>query len=151
MVIFLYKLIYVCIFGRAGSPLLCWLSPSCSRPATHRGSFSCCAAQARGVWASVVAACRLWTTGSVVVVHALSCSTAGGIFLDQGSNLYLSCIGRWILHHWAARHVLSGTSNENFTLSVFLSAMAIHLQVCRMIYVHLHHVKNTLDCYFSNN
>ena len=37
---------------------------------------------------SVVAACRLQSTGSVVVAHRLSCSVACGIFLDQGSNLF---------------------------------------------------------------
>ena len=35
---------------------------------------------------SVVAAHGLWRLGSVVVVHGLSCSTACGIFPDQGSN-----------------------------------------------------------------
>ena len=35
---------------------------------------------------SVVMACRLQSTGSVVVVHGLSCSVAYGIFPDQGSN-----------------------------------------------------------------
>ena len=29
---------------------------------------------------------QLWHAGSVVVAHGLSCSTACGIFLDQGSN-----------------------------------------------------------------
>ena len=35
---------------------------------------------------SVVVACELQSAGSVVVVHRLSCSTACGIFPDQGSN-----------------------------------------------------------------
>ena len=35
---------------------------------------------------SVVVACELWSTGSVVVVRRLSCSVACGIFPDQGSN-----------------------------------------------------------------
>ena len=38
--------------------------------------FSCCRAQVLGTWASVV------------VGHGLSCSTACGILLNQGSNLY---------------------------------------------------------------
>ncbi|KAJ8798263.1 hypothetical protein J1605_001388 [Eschrichtius robustus] len=38
------------------------------------------------MWASVVVACGLQSTGSVVVVHGPSCSMACGIFLDQGSN-----------------------------------------------------------------
>ena len=49
--------------------------------------------------ASVVAAPRLCSTGSIVVVHGLSCSGACRIFLDQGSNLCRSCIGRQILYH----------------------------------------------------
>ena len=36
---------------------------------------------------SVVVACGLYSTGSVVVVYGLSCSAACGIFPDQGSNL----------------------------------------------------------------
>ena len=35
----------------------------------------------------------LWSTGSIVVVHGLSCSMACGIFLDEGSDR-VSCIGR---------------------------------------------------------
>ena len=42
-----------------------------------------------GMWASVVAVPRLKSTGSIVVVHGLSCSAAYGIFVDQGLNLYL--------------------------------------------------------------
>ena len=40
----------------------------------------------------------LWSTGSVVVEHGLSCSEACGIFPDQGSN---PCLlhERWILYH----------------------------------------------------
>ena len=53
--------------------------------ASHRGGFSCCGAQAQGLWASVVAPCRLrglwfpgsrawglqelWCPGSVVVAR----------------------------------------------------------------------------------
>ena len=39
-----------------------------------------------GSRASVVVACGLYSAGSVVVVHGLSCSTACGIFPDQGLN-----------------------------------------------------------------
>ena len=41
---------------------------------------------------SVVAACGLYSAGSVVVVHRLSCSVAYGIFPDQGSN---TCLLHW--------------------------------------------------------
>ena len=44
-------------------------------------------ARALGAQASVVVARRLWSAGSVVAVHGLSCSAACGIFPDQGSNL----------------------------------------------------------------
>ena len=48
-----------------------------------------CGARASVVAApgSVVVACGLWSTGLVVVAHGLSCSTACGIFPDQGLNL----------------------------------------------------------------
>ena len=36
--------------------------------------------------ASVVVVSRLWNTGSIIVMHGLSCSAAYRIFLDQGSN-----------------------------------------------------------------
>ena len=72
------------LFVCAGSSLLCAiffsscreheLLSSCCAQASHRSHFSCCGAQALGVWASVV------------VAWGLSCSVACGIFLDQGSN-----------------------------------------------------------------
>ena len=40
----------------------------------------------QGAQASVVAAPGLYSTGSVVVIHRLNCSTACGIFLGQESN-----------------------------------------------------------------
>ena len=39
--------------------------------------------------ASLVVVHELYSTGSVVVAHELTCSSACGIFLDQGSNLKL--------------------------------------------------------------
>ena len=45
---------------------------------------------------SVVVARRLQSTGSVVVAHELSCSTACGILLDQGSNLSPALAGRFL-------------------------------------------------------
>ena len=51
---------------------------------------------------SILGACRLWSSGSLVAVHVLSCSMAGGIFPGQGSNPCL-CIGRWALYHGATR------------------------------------------------
>ena len=35
---------------------------------------------------SIIAAPGLWSTGSIVVAHGLSCPAACGIFPDQGSN-----------------------------------------------------------------
>ena len=47
-----------------------------------------------------VGACGLQSTGSVVVAHGLSCSTACGIFPDQGSN---PCLLHWQVdsYHYA--------------------------------------------------
>ena len=55
--------------------------------ASHCGGFSCCGARARGHVGSVVAAPRLQSTGVVLEAHGRTCSSACGIFPDQGSNL----------------------------------------------------------------
>lgn len=49
-------------------------------------------AQALGAQVSVVVAGRLENLGSVAVLYGLSCSTACGIFPDQGSN---PCVLYW--------------------------------------------------------
>ena len=66
---------------------------------------------------SGAAACGLWGTGSIVVSHGLSCPSARGIFLGQGSNprllhwqmnsLPLSHQGSpaQSLNHWTIREV----------------------------------------------
>ena len=58
------------------------LLPNCGVPASHCGGFFSCGAQA-----SIVAACGLSSTGSVVVARGFSYSAACGIFPDQGLNL----------------------------------------------------------------
>ena len=89
----LLTIIYLLIaFGCAGYSLLCRLSSSCSGLASRCSSFFCCRALSPAVRASGVAAPRLWGTGSVIVVHGLSCSVACGILLGQG--LYL-CLLHW--------------------------------------------------------
>ena len=50
------------------------------------GGPSCCGPQAPGAWASVVVAHGLQSAGPTAVAPGLSCSTACGIFPDQGSN-----------------------------------------------------------------
>ena len=67
---------------------LCWAGAAlpCSARASHCGGFPCRRAQALGKQALVAAARRLQSLGSIVVLHGLSCSTACGIFPDQGSN-----------------------------------------------------------------
>ena len=52
-----------------------------------------CRMQALGQVGSVAAAPGLWSTGSVIVAHGLSCSEAFEIFLDQGSNPYPALAG----------------------------------------------------------
>ena len=98
------------------------LLSSCSERASLCSGFSCCAAQAPGTRACLVAAWKLsccgvqlwgmrasvvvtWmlNTGSVVMVHRLSCSRACGIFPDQELNpCPLHCppvIGVYHLYH----------------------------------------------------
>ena len=66
----------------------------CGAWASLCGGFSCCRAPTLGAQAPAAAAPGLWSTGSVVVAHGLSRSTACEIFPDQGSNPCL-CLGRW--------------------------------------------------------
>ena len=62
------------------------LLSSCGAQASSCGAFSCCRVWALGCQTPVVVASELQSTGSVVVLHGLSCSVAHGILLDQGSN-----------------------------------------------------------------
>ena len=113
--IILFKKLFICLFicGCAGPLLLCMGFllgaasrgySSCGAQASHCGGFSCCGPRALwpvgfnscGTWAlqwgSVVAAPRLYSTGSRVVVYRLGCHAACGIFLDRGLNL---CVLHW--------------------------------------------------------
>ena len=91
--------VFFLFFGCAGSGLLQGLFSSCSVWASHCSGFCWCEAWALAAQASVLGArgltsCSSWALdiGSTAVVHRLSCSTACGIFLDQGLNL---CLLRW--------------------------------------------------------
>ena len=70
-----------------------WASPC--------GGFSCYRAQALGNVGSLIAAPRLYSTGSIVVVRRLSCSVACGIFPNQGSNL---CLQHWQVNSLPLSH-----------------------------------------------
>ena len=74
---------------------LCWLLIAVSRLFPVVESRGCCLVAMYGLLiavASLVAKHRLWTAGSVVVAYRLSCSTACGIFPDQGLKL---CTPHW--------------------------------------------------------
>ena len=83
--------IYVFVFGHAGSSWLLKRFSSCG----EQGLLSSCGVQAshgvaslfaehkiQGIWASIVVVGGLYSTGSVVVAHGLSCSTACEILPD---------------------------------------------------------------------
>ena len=61
---------------------------------------------------SVVVACRLQSSGSVIVVHGLSCSATYGIFPDQGSN---PCPLHWQVDSQPLCHQGSPSSNFRCT------------------------------------
>ena len=90
---------------------------SCRVWASHCDGFSCYGAQALGP--SGFSSCgarahslQLQSTGSIVVVHGLSFSTAGEIFLDQGLSLCLL--------HWQADSLpLSHKGSPQGSLSEF--------------------------------
>ena len=106
----LFILLFIFIFGCVGSSLLhvSFLQLQrgratlcCDVRASHCGGFCCCGARALGVRASVVVARGLQSAGSVVAAHRLSCSTACGIFLGQGSN---PCPLHWQADSQPPRH-----------------------------------------------
>ena len=63
-------------------------------PAPRCGGFSCFGVQARALRLREV-----WHTASVILAHRLSCSTARGIFPDQGSNPRTGQAASYPLYH----------------------------------------------------
>ena len=84
--------------GRGGSSLLCGLSLF-----VLSGGYSLLSCTGFSLqWLLLSWSKGSMRTGSVVVVHGPCCSTACGIFPDQGFNL---CPQHWILNHWTTREV----------------------------------------------
>ena len=77
--------------------------------ASHCGGFSCCRTRS------------LECTGSVVVAHGLSCSTACGILPDQARTC-VPCIGRRILNHCATREALLFFKHSTSLFHLFFSS-----------------------------
>ena len=104
--IYILKFNFNFIFGCAGSSLLCvgflWLWQVGAILQWQFVGFSFWGLLIAGVLLSW--SMRLYSVGSVVVVHGLSCSTACGIFPGIVWAL-ISWIGRQILNHWTTRKV----------------------------------------------
>ena len=103
------NVMHLSIFGWAGSWLLLRLSSPCGEQgplpsgcarASHCGGLPL-QHSLWGMKASVVAAPGVLGIGSVVVKHGLSCSTAWGIFPDQGLN---PCLQHWQAHSLPLSH-----------------------------------------------
>ena len=77
--------------------------------------------------ASAVVAPQLSRTGSVVVAHRLSCSTACGIFPDQGSN---PCL----LHWWADSLPLNQQRSPHDGFSCLMKKGSIQTTVARFLH-----------------
>ena len=74
---YIYINLFFIYFSLAVLGLRCCVRASrCGSRASHCGGFSCRGAWALGTWALVVVARGLWSTGSVVVAHGLSCSAS---------------------------------------------------------------------------
>ena len=70
------KVIYLFIYGYAGSSLLLGLFSSCGARVSHCGGFPCCRASLEGGQASLVVVCALSSFGSWVLENGLSsCGT----------------------------------------------------------------------------
>ena len=94
---YFFSPMYLFIFDCAGSLLLRGFFSSCDE---WEPPSSCCAQASHlqglvvdhallGMQASVVAAPGLLSTGTIVMVHRLSCSEPCGVFPEQGLNPYL--------------------------------------------------------------
>ena len=66
---------------------------------------------------------RLKSTGSIVVVHGLSCSTPYGILPDQGLNL---CLLQWQADSLPLSHQGCSTYPHNFILFYMFIQMSQH-------------------------
>ena len=91
MILFIY--FWLCWVFAAAWPFLSGTRSSCGAWASHRGGCSC-GAHAPGRVGSSCRGFRALQQGSVMV-PGLSCSTARGIFLDQGSNPCLLRLLDW--------------------------------------------------------
>ena len=103
IILLLYIYIYIYIFGCAGSSSLHRLLSSCSCSSLPRmGVSGPCRLLLQGTGSrhlsSVVAAHGLQSTG-ILVAQGLSCSTAAGIFPDQGSSPCLLQVDSLPLSH----------------------------------------------------
>ena len=76
-------------------------------------------------------------TGSVVVVHGLSCSAACGIFPAQGSNP-CPCIGRQILNHCTTREV---PTPLNVLAAAISPKVKVYLHFGTSFLTSLHYIK----------
>ena len=105
-----FKFICSCV----GYSWLCRLFSSCG----ERGLLSSCCGGASHCRGFSVA-----ETGSIAAAHGLSCSSACGIFLDQGSNLCL-------LHGWVDSLTLShqGSPGSSFLDETPLTIMEFSAQ-----------------------
>ena len=75
---------------------------SCGTQDSHCSGFSCCRSTgSRGNGLSICSSQAVGRRGSVAVVHRLSCSTACGIFPDQGSN---PCFLNWQTDSYPLSH-----------------------------------------------
>ena len=102
-------LFYYCLDCKGFS--LAVASWGCSLVAVHRLLVAVASLAEHGLWEAWVsavaahvlcgAALGLWSPGSIVVAHGISCFTACGIFPNQGSNL---CLLRWQVDSLSLSH-----------------------------------------------
>ena len=103
----LFSILFICLFGCAGSSLLSGLFSSCGERGllSRFSDFSCCRS-----WA-------LHARASAAVVHRLSCLPACGIFQDQGSK---PCLLHWQVDSLPLSHQGSSLPNPPPTLFPFV-------------------------------
>ena len=145
---FFFKFIYLCIHSFLAVRGLCsctgislvaasrGLLPSWGALVSHCPGFSCCRTQTLGCLGITAVACGLRSCRSQTLEHRLnSCGSWMGLVTPkqvESSRIRdqpcVSCIGRWILYHWAKREDLL----HGFQACKPSPVNLLHINLCRV-------------------
>lgn len=124
---------------------------------TRRGLLSSGSARGLSLWPLLGAEHRLlrheasavWLMGAVVVAVGLSCSSADGVFPDQGQNAWASLFGPQILKYWHYRSPVTPLVHSQLLKSILESIdkiyAAILLKITFVLLINVHCMWQTTE------